>query len=552
MKTRIAFIDIGRGLAALLVFYSHLAEQWVAKREVGPTPVVDFVDGLTSDPMHMGLQGIGQVAVPFFFLVSGYVVTPVALRQGARGFGLNRLVRVYVPMTFVVLLTAGVILLGVDSLAGSKEPIVTWWTVITNALVINYLMVPQIVLVGVAWTLVVEIIFYMLLIALLPVLRRMPWMAISIQLVFIFVVMMSARQFGASWFLFAVNVSYLVIPLIGQIIWATTTKQVPLWLGGVFVGLAWSLYVLAEHRDFGRGDTSYNLALAFAVLCFLMGMFAEPRLVERRIWVGLSERSYSIYLLHGVVGFAVLDLLRPAVPLFAAMPIAVAVTFGVVELSYRYVEKPSHVLARRLARRAAPKPAPEPVEPEAEVDAELEAEVEAAMGPDVDPDLEPSDDDWDDSWDDEQDDDLDDAPSPQRPTAGEETTTAIPVIRAALPQPRPTGPQPRPTGPQPRPTASQPRPNAPQPRSDVPPPRTRRPMPLPPPPPQPAPARTPAPAPPPPPEELTQHIPVVNDEDEPNGTEPPRRRRRLEDSGTAVTVASLLADHARERNPHHP
>ncbi|NUT49703.1 MAG: acyltransferase family protein, partial [Saccharothrix sp.] len=382
-KTRIAFIDIGRGLAALLVFYSHLAEQWIAKREAGPTPVIDVVDAVTSDPMRMGLQGIGQVAVPFFFLVSGYVVTPVALRQGARGFGLNRLVRVYVPMTFVVLLTAAVILLGAEPLGGGKEPVITWWTVVTNALTINYLLVPQVVMVGVAWTLVVEVIFYILLVVLLPLVRRAPWLAISIQLVFIFVVMMTNRQFGASWFVFAVNVSYLAIPLIGQIIWATTTKRVPLWLGGVFAGAAWALYVLADHLKFGRLDASYSLALAVAVLCFLMGMFAEPRLVERRLWVGLSERSYSIYLLHGLVAFVVLDLLRPQVPLWLAMPIAVAVTFGVVEVSYRYVEKPSHVLARRLARGPAPKPDPELSEEIEEIEdvVELEPELDPADEP---------------------------------------------------------------------------------------------------------------------------------------------------------------------------
>lgn len=373
-KTRVAFVDIGRAVAALLVVYSHLSEQWVAKVEGDNSPVFTFVDALTSDPMHMGLQGIGQIAVPFFFLVSGFVVTPIALKQGQWRFAVNRAVRVYIPMTFVVLLTALVMTLGADAHAVvvGKNHDVTLWTIITNSLVVNYLIVPQVVLVGVAWTLVVEVIFYILLVLLLPVLKRQVWLSIAITLVFVFVVLMSRREFGASWALFAVNVSYLPIPLIGQIIWATTAKRIPLWAGGVFFGIAWSLYVLADHLKMGRLDTSYNLALMVAVLCFFVGLFAEPRLRERQVWTALSERSYSIYLLHGLVLFGLLSLMRPSWPLWLAMPLAIVGLAVVVEVSYRLVEKPSHVLARKLSRRS--RPATAPTSPEivaAEVTVEL-------------------------------------------------------------------------------------------------------------------------------------------------------------------------------------
>src|SRR5438067_10311068 len=108
-KTRIAFIDIGRGLGALLVFYSHIAHPWViAKGE--NAPYISFIEALTSDPMHMTRQGIGQIAVPFFFLVSGYVVTPIALKHGQGRFAVNRFIRVYAPMLFVVLLSTVMLL----------------------------------------------------------------------------------------------------------------------------------------------------------------------------------------------------------------------------------------------------------------------------------------------------------------------------------------------------------------------------------------------------------------------------------------------------------
>jgi peptidoglycan/LPS O-acetylase OafA/YrhL len=362
-KTRIVFIDVGRGLGALLVFYSHIAHPWViAKGE--NAPYITFLEKLTSDPMHMSTQGIGQVAVPFFFLVSGFVVTPIALRQGQRRFAVNRLIRVYAPMVFVVLLTVVLLLVNLHPPSTGQSQHLTPLTVLTNGLLINYLIIPQVVLVPVAWTMIVELLFYVLLMVLLPLLRRWVWLAIAIELTFIFVVMMSSRQFSAVYLLFAVNVSYLPIMIIGQVIWATTSKKIPLWTGGVFAAVAWSLYVLGDIINVGRVDTSYNLAMAFAVVCFLMGIFAEPKLRQRRFWTALSERSYSIYLLHMTVSFVLLDLLRPAVPLPIALVIVIAAVFGIVELSYRFVERPSHTLARRLSHGGQAKPAPIPVSAE--------------------------------------------------------------------------------------------------------------------------------------------------------------------------------------------
>lgn len=90
-----------------------------------------------------------------------------------------------------------------------------------------------------------------------------------------------------------------------------------------------------------------------------MGLFAEPKLRERRFWIAVSERSYSIYLLHMLVSFVILEALRPQVPLPLALLAAIAGTFAVVEISYRLVERPSHRLARKLSRREKTRPIPD-------------------------------------------------------------------------------------------------------------------------------------------------------------------------------------------------
>jgi peptidoglycan/LPS O-acetylase OafA/YrhL len=374
VKSRLAFIDICRAISALLVFYSHISVLWVRERDVD-APVIKFIDGLTSNPMHMSNQGIGQIGVPIFFLVSGFVVTPIALRMGSLKFGLNRLLRIYPPLIVTVLLAATILSIGLKPLSTGQDQTVNFTTIITNTTLANYFLVPQIVFVGVAWTLIVEIIFYLLLMALIPVLRNWTWLAIAIELTFVLVVLMSRRELGSGYFLFSASVSFLPIIIIGQIVWAVKDKKIPLWAGGAYVAGAWGLYVLADVIQLGRLDTSYNLALAFAVVCFLLAMFAEAHLRERAIWVGLSERAYSLYLLHGVTAFATLDLLQRYLPFYVSIFIAVGVTFGMVELCYRFVEKPSHQFARKISRRGLPRPDPEPVrEQQREWPAEREEE----------------------------------------------------------------------------------------------------------------------------------------------------------------------------------
>ncbi|WP_020663474.1 acyltransferase family protein [Amycolatopsis benzoatilytica] len=414
-KTRIVFIDIGRGLGALLVFYSHIVHPWIyAKND--KAPYVDFIEALTTNPMHMSKQGIGQIAVPFFFLVSGFVVTPIALRQGAGRFALNRFIRVYAPMMFVVLLTVVLLLVNLHPPSTGQPQTLNPLTVLTNTTLANYLITPQVVLVPVAWTMIVEVLFYLLLMAILPLLRRSVWLAIAVELTFIFVVLMSMHQLGATWFLFAVNVSYLPSMLIGQVIWATTAKKIPLWTGALFGACAWSLYVLADIIGVGRVDNSYNLALAFAVVCFFMGMFAEDRLKQRKVWTMLSERSYSIYLLHMLVTFVLLQLLRPAVPLPLALLIVIPAVFGVVEVSYRYVERPSHALARRLSRKpSGSKPANPPATPPASAKPAEPAEAEKTQ-----------------------------VVAPVPPVRDVEDTIEIPVVRVDSRPPRRPAPRPQP------------------------------------------------------------------------------------------------------------
>ena len=253
-KDRIAFVDIGRALAALLVFYSHIHVVWMRRDNGVSSPVTDGVTWAFANPLHLDQQDIGQIGIPIFFLISGFVITPIAMRQGMSRFAVNRALRIYVPLVFAVLLTGTLLTLGLDPLWTGQLREVTPLTLLTNSLLVNYLIYPQAVLLGVTWTLVVEVIFYLLLIVLLPAFRRSVWLGIAIELVIVHLVLMSRSELGPSWSLFAVNVSFIPILLCGQIVWAAFHRKIPLWLAGGYLALSWALYVSAAagHGQAGR------------------------------------------------------------------------------------------------------------------------------------------------------------------------------------------------------------------------------------------------------------------------------------------------------------
>lgn len=334
------------------MFYTHVSH---VKRFPGfEVPQPAYFRGIAAvagNPLGFPGEGLGQLAVAFFFLVSGYSVTPVAVRLGWRRFLVNRFFRIIPLMALVVLLTALAVGLGMNIDFTPQSNAVTPLSVVTNIFAANYLIHPQVILVPTAWTLIIELLFYVVLACCCALLRRQAAVAIPLQLAIVLAVVLTMGDFGPSYSLLAVNLSYLPALLIGQVVWACTAGRISTRTAVVYTACCWCAYVAGGIIGVGRANASYDLALAFAIGCFLAGLFAEPRLRARTVWQALSERTYSLYLLHVLVCYGVLEALLPYLPFTPALLIGVAATFLVVEVSYRCVERPAHRFGRRLSRR---------------------------------------------------------------------------------------------------------------------------------------------------------------------------------------------------------
>jgi peptidoglycan/LPS O-acetylase OafA/YrhL len=340
------FLDVLRAVAVVLVVYSHVVGIWLHQHQED-SALAPLLQGFLPHPLDLALN-VGNVGVVLFFLVSGFVVTHTGCTETPRQYAVKRLLRVYPMLVVAVLLAAVLFLVGLHPLTtGSLPRTVTPLTVLTNASLADYLLTPQVVLLDVGWTLVVEVLFYALLLVALPLLRRAVLPVIAGELGLVALVCLAGPA------LVAVSVSYLPALLLGQIVWATWSRRVPPWAGVALGATAWVEYVWTGVTT--RPDTAYdhNANLALGLVVFVVALLAEPKLRPVR-WIGyVADRGYSLYLLHGLVAFVIMNLLYRWIGYPGALVAGLAATVLAAATTYRWVERPCIRLAREIADSGA-------------------------------------------------------------------------------------------------------------------------------------------------------------------------------------------------------
>ena len=337
---RMVYLDALRGIAALMVVFSHL---------YGP---------LLGDVwLFSELLDVGKLGVLWFFMISG-VVIPFSLQplpDGARRFLISRLMRLY-PAYWLSLL----VYLSILQLGGGVMP--PWIQVMANLTMLQTLLGFGDVI-GLYWTLFIELVFYGLCLVLFlrgklyDLATRTRWAigALVLGLALATLREMTERKlpvalplglslmfFGSIWrqWLLAEHSREL-------------TRSLVLVLGAYLLLLPPTL-LLAYSQDMGVGEAPgrYLFTYATAIISFLV----LTRIVQLKhpalLWLG--GVSYSLYLLHPSMQMLSDYLLRDlqVAPLYSAV-LATALTLGIAYLSLRFIETPFIQLGKRLNKRHA-------------------------------------------------------------------------------------------------------------------------------------------------------------------------------------------------------
>jgi len=339
---RLAFLDVTRGLAALLVLTCHVL------------------------PQLPGDFAIGRIGVLVFLLVSGFII-PTSLEQGGSHarFWLRRFFRLFPLYWLSIALGYGCYLAGIPGPA-TRHP-GDWLLNLT--MLQGFVNHPHVW--PVFWTLQLELVIYAAcsLLFAARLLSRAGWLAGLVLAAYALLGVFRPLLEGAPFAINGPRTLYFapLMGLVAQRWWAgrlPTSRLATLVLSQVLVLLLiWSV----SHVLFPADMTTACLwALAqtwgIAYVGFFLLLAAHDwRMPGAGCWLG--RISYSVYLLHP---FVLMLLAATHWPMWVTVPATVAGTLLLAELTYRAVEAPGIAAGRFLERRwlplvVRPEPAANPI-----------------------------------------------------------------------------------------------------------------------------------------------------------------------------------------------
>lgn len=342
-KGRLTYIDSLRGIAALLVVLMHNIQP-IATGSVR-TLIYDIVDP-------------GKVGVVVFFAISGFVI-PFSFSKGPaplRRFAISRLFRLYPAywlsmVGYLVLLAA----------AGATLPSLT--TILANVTMIQAALGQPNVL-GVYWTLFIEVLFYILCAAAFAVgLLRAPRFTLCASLAWLTVaiVFALARHFLERKIPVAIPLSLSIM------FWGTLWREAvvnhsemhrryAVWMLGVYVVVIPIVSLLAYDIDLGLEENWVRYLISYLAALAIFVTLTTAIRISGRFPVLLGAISYSLYLFHVhardavELAFAFAGL-HPA-PLIV-VPLSILTALLLAWVIFRLVERPMNTMGHRLAEAVA-------------------------------------------------------------------------------------------------------------------------------------------------------------------------------------------------------
>lgn len=359
VSTRISQLDTLRGVAAILVVAHHSMQAFRGSTE-------DTFEGLA------GHLDIGRMGVVIFFMLSGFVIAKAVPGTNAAAAGLffrHRFWRLYPPFWISIAVAAATAaLVGKTGCCVFSEP-----TSLQN-ITANLTMIPlrfhQPALIGIYWTLELEMLFY-LLIAGVAVARRTSYDTMWVMAAGLFVAAMcvaggrvamhGTNEIGKdNTFLALLHLSLMFSGAALRFYWdrhqtrRSFFRSMPITLKGYYVVMTlFFLGVAAIKVRHGIDAHTFRVAATYllSIVIFLGWLW-----FFNGSWIGtvLGNRSFGIYLLHlpiiSMVSLATWGL--PWLHLHVAVFMAIIAVLSLVgaDLMRRLVERPAIRFGHRTER----------------------------------------------------------------------------------------------------------------------------------------------------------------------------------------------------------
>ncbi len=358
-RTRIAVLDAFRGIAVLWVMLFHFAFFWTPAGE--GENLLPYDDALAGIP----LADVGSLGVRLFFLISGYII-PLTLERTSTlsDFAIKRIARLWPP-----LLVCGTLTFVVAHLIGPPLLQVS----ISEFLISVLFLPPQHVgllldatdwqwLDGAYWSLWVEVRFY-LVIGVCFFLFRKNWLilwGVFESVAFLALIAYHATGHAAFDFieglLFSYYVPYFTLGIVCYLFHSGRFDRTAQTVGALALfHLAYAIYLSVSEFSLLSAIAGYGVVAGlFAAFAFSPGVL---KIIEARPLIGLGRASYSLYLLHQVIGVSLIGwIARFIQPQWSALSaiFATAILIAAARAMFHFVEKPANkaIVVRLIPKRA--------------------------------------------------------------------------------------------------------------------------------------------------------------------------------------------------------
>ena len=364
-EQRYAYIESLRALGSIMVVFAHVGAVTFALKPGIPGA------GSPGDLFARGVYGAGITAVYLFFALSGFILyLPFARRDFGGGsrvdirkYAVNRALRI-LPLYYVAVVVLLIVEFDVPKLRVWAR-FLTFTENFSTHTVFQYI--------GPAWSLVVELHFYLLLPLLAWALARLAngsrkraililgglaLASFAVRLTTVYLADVPSLLWRAS---LPANGLFILAGMITAIVYLALEDNRPRWLRGPLLNSdLWLLLWIPVWAIVAFGAYRYDALVCLSSFA-IIGAAAFPHLrrgpVTRVLWwrplAHLGVASYSLYIWHLPI---LIFLIKHGVDQ-SFVPLAVVglpLAIGVALLSYRVVEEPFLRMRRRWSRAAPP------------------------------------------------------------------------------------------------------------------------------------------------------------------------------------------------------
>lgn len=345
------FIHVLRGLASLIVVWSHLVGWWLPAN-LAKSELLTYWENFVVKPFHLFQNG-GHLGVLIFFLISGYVVTHVSLKENIREFVIKRFFRIIPTLLVALIITYLVVTFSIRMnlsipLGTNSHEIKDY---VYSFFLLNFSLGTPSVL-GVTWTLFIEVIFYIVTAVLLTYTKKEPLKSTWYFMVIIgLIVILSPINPIIS------NSAYLIVYILflvlGRIIYFGHKQIIPLFQSIILAITCFFLFVIFYDYLYPNSlftapsNVIYSDLLAIVVFFVALILFNK----NYKVTSFLGDISYSLYLVHLPIGCLVLNILfKQEIPFKYSLLVAISICFVVSYVIFRFIEKPSQRIAKKIIK----------------------------------------------------------------------------------------------------------------------------------------------------------------------------------------------------------